>query len=105
MNVHEDVRGNVAPTASSGSGVKNATRTSGRHCRNAVTKTMTTVFSNTAFPNVSRTREPMPAPKFWPAIGPAAKAMAIAGKKIDCMIREPMPKPACAAAPKSLMTQ
>ncbi|MND07411.1 hypothetical protein D3C83_293530 [compost metagenome] len=59
----------------------------------------------TALANVSRTRALRPAPKFCPAIGPAANAIAMAGMKIDCMIREPMPKPAWAAAPKSLMTQ
>ena len=66
---------------------------------------MTMVFSIRAFAKVSRTRAPCFAPKFCPAIGPAANAIAIAGRKIDCMMREPMPNPACAAAPKSLMTQ
>ena len=33
------------------------------------------------------------------------KSIAIAGRKIDCITRMPMPKPACAAAPKGRMTQ
>ena len=49
---------------------------------------------------VSRTRSGSFAPKFWPAIGAAANAIAIAGRKIDCITRMPMPNPACAAAPK-----
>ena len=54
---------------------------------------------------VSRTRANCFAPKFCPAIGPVAKAIAIAGRKIDCMSRVPSPKPAWAAAPKSRITQ
>ena len=45
------------------------------------------------------------APKFWPAMGAAAKAMAMAGRKIDCITRMPMPKPAWAADPKSRISQ
>src|SRR4029450_7777824 len=84
---------------------RKATSPSARHCRNTVTPIMTIVLSPAAFTNVSRTRALLFAPKFWPAIGPAANAIAIAGRKIDCMMREPMTKPACAVAPKSLMTQ
>ncbi|HUL81195.1 MAG TPA: hypothetical protein VL131_03580 [Gammaproteobacteria bacterium] len=62
-NVHEIVRRNVAPTSvASLSCVKKPTSASGRHCRNTVTSTITTVFSITAFANVSRTRAPRPAP-------------------------------------------
>ena len=38
-------------------------------------------------------------------IRPAANATAIAGRKMDCMTREPIPKPACATAPKSRIHQ
>ena len=34
-----------------------------------------------------------------------ANAIAMAGRKIACITREPMPNPACAAAPKSRMIQ
>jgi len=51
--------------------------------------------------NVARTRSNNPAPTFWPATGDAANAIAIAGRKIACITRLPMPKPAWAVAPKS----
>ena len=37
--------------------------------------------------------------------GAVAKAIAIPGRKIACMTLEPVPKPACAAAPKSRIAQ
>ena len=39
------------------------------------------------------------------ATGPVANAIAMAGRKIACISRVPMPKPACAVAPKSRITQ
>jgi hypothetical protein len=55
--------------------------------------------------NVWRTRSPRPAPKFCPARGAVAKAMAITGRNIDCITRAPMPKPAWAEVPKCRMIQ
>ena len=51
----------------------------------------------------SRTRSPSRAPKFWPATGAVAKAIATVGRNSACITRTPMPKPACAAAPKGRM--
>ena len=51
---------------------------------------------STASAKVSRTRASLPAAKFCPTIGAAAKATAIAGRNIPCIIRWPMPNPACA---------
>src|ERR1700729_596550 len=48
---------------------------------------------------VSRTRANLRAAKFWPTIGAAANATAIAGRNMLCMMRMPMPKPACASGP------
>jgi hypothetical protein len=52
---------------------------------------------------VSRTRSGFRAPKFWPATGATANARATTGMKPACMIRSPIPKPACAAAPNGLL--
>ena len=40
---------------------------------------ITAVPSSTTRLNVSRTRSLLPAPKFWPAMAPAASAIEIAG--------------------------
>ena len=60
---------------------------------------ITTVAISAALTKVSRTRGQLPAPKFWPAIGPAASETASAGIWIKPSTRVPMPNPACAAAP------
>ena len=51
------------------------------------------------------TRSERPAPMFCPASGAVANAIAMAGRKIACMTREPIPNPACAAGPKPRMVQ
>ena len=42
--------------------------------------------------------------KFWPATGATAKPRATIGMKPAWPTRWPMPKPACAAAPKGWLT-
>ena len=66
---------------------------------------MITLSVPTAVRNVSRTLSDLPAPTFCPATGAVAKAMAMAGRKIACMTREPIPKPAWASDPKSWIVQ
>ena len=46
-----------------------------------------------------------PAPKFWPATGVTANAIAITGRNSACMTRPPMPNPAWAAGPKARITR
>ena len=70
-----------------------------------VNRIMSPETSMEAALNVWRTRSPWPAPKFCPARGAVAKAIAITGRNIDCITRAPMPKPACAEAPKARMIQ
>ena len=76
----------------------------GCHCASIVKTIITAVTISAALTKVSRTRAPLPAPKFCPAIGPAASAIASAGIWIRPSTRVPMPNPACAAAPKSRST-
>ena len=73
----------------------------GQHCANIVKTIITTVAIIAALAKVSFTRAPLPAPKFCPAIGPAASAIASAGIWMRPSTRVPMPNPACAAGPKS----
>src|SRR5262245_47383794 len=54
--------------------------------------------------NVARTRSAFRAPKFCPATGLTAKPSATTGRKHAWMMRMPMPKPACAAAPNGRLT-
>ncbi len=54
---------------------------------------------------VSRTRSGLRAPKFWPAIGAEAKATAMAGSMMMRITPCATPNPACAAAPKSRISQ
>jgi len=66
---------------------------------------MMTLPIRAAWKKVARTRSRRPAPKFCPTMGAAAKDTAIAGRNTDCITRDPMPKPACASAPKSRIAQ
>ena len=101
----EMMRRNWAPVSmTSRSLVKRETSQAGFHWQSRVNASMTTQLISTAVRNVSRTRSGLPAPKFCPATAGVEKAMAMAGRKIDCMTRPPTPKPACAAAPKSRIT-
>ncbi len=70
-----------------------------------VNRIMSAETSMEADLNVSRTRPASRAPKFCPASGAAAKLMAMTGSSMACITRAPMPKPACAAAPKLRMIQ
>ena len=53
--------------------------------------------------NAARTRSPLCAAKFCPATGATAKASATTGRNADWMMRRPMVKPPCAAAPNGLV--
>src|SRR6266566_645477 len=60
--------------------------------------TMRATAIHAASLNVSLTRWPRRAPKFWPATGATEKASATTGMKPAWMMRMPIPNPACAAA-------
>ena len=64
--------------------------------RSAYSTIMIVLRASTPCERLAHARRRGRAPKFWPAIGAAANAIAIAGRKIACMMREPMPNPACA---------
>src|SRR3989442_539423 len=60
--------------------------------------TMRATAIHAASLNVSLTRWPRRAPKFWPATGATENASATTGMNPAWMMRMPMPNPACAAA-------
>ena len=66
---------------------------------------MSNTLITTVHRKVSRTRSGRRAPKFWPAIGAAAKATAIAGGMMMRITPCATPNPACAGAPKSRISQ
>ena len=72
---------------------------SARNWQITVSTNMSALPIMPAFANVSRARSGLPAPTFCPATGDAANAIAIAGRKMDCITREPMLYPAWACAP------
>lgn len=76
----------------------------GATCASSANRTMPAVAMRAAALNVARTRDGFRAPKFWPATGATAKPSATTGRKPDCMMRSPMPKPAWAEAPNGRMT-
>ncbi len=101
---HDTTRRIVTPASTAcGSDVNQPTGIGAQSWQATTTPAMTTISSVSACFSVSTTRSGRRAPKFWPATAGIANEIAIEGIASACITRPAMPKPACAAAPKSRM--